>query len=346
MLETVPGNGRIEVDRLKVGDRDRAGRIIKQIYHTYSNRWIIYKTHDVFVEIDDRLEKENEEEYKRLIRNVGEVGDLRAEINHLLHDWPERDSHDEAVAAAMAQVLSHSVQLSRTTLTRTLDQIRLAQGRRGRVQYFSFSLPVAAVGIVLSGVITFVFTKYRIQLQGTFPPGIINQINYALLAANSGIIGALFSISVSIRQRLTGFDADRTNNIVDCALRLLIGSISGGILFIMLTSGLLPDLKVGEIDFSKIGGNSKDAWHAAVVTGFVAGFAERLVPGLLSRSARAADTANQQSVVINLEAEKPSKAEQGAKHPRRPAAKPANDEGGVPPAPERPVGEKSAQAAT
>jgi hypothetical protein len=67
--------------------------------------------------------------------------------------------------------------------------------------------------------------------------------------------------------------------VTDGTLRLLIGVISAGVLLMLLASGILPSLKIGDANIS----GSTLTWQMVLVIGFVGGFLERLVPDLLEK---------------------------------------------------------------
>jgi len=99
------------------------------------------------------------------------------------------------------------------------------------------------------------------------------------LAGQAGLVGAMFSIALAIRNRTVALDTDLLDNVTDGTLRLLIGVISAAVLLLFLGCGILPSIKVGE---ATIGGSTL-SWQMVLVIGFLGGFLERLVPDLLEK---------------------------------------------------------------
>src|SRR4029077_19291399 len=99
--------------------------------------------------------------------------------------------------------------------------------------------------------------------------------------AKAGLVGAAFSIALGIRNRTVGLDLNRLDNITDGVLRLLIGVIAAGVLLLILASGILPNMKIGDMTVS----GGINSWKVVMVVGFIGGFLERLVPDLLEKGA-------------------------------------------------------------
>lgn len=88
----------------------------------------------------------------------------------------------------------------------------------------------------------------------------------------AGAVGAYFSIALAIRGRTVLPDLLRSANMLDAVLRVTVGAIGGAVLVALVVSGV--------VTFSLI---NPTAPLFALIAGFFAGFAERLVPDLLAK---------------------------------------------------------------
>ena len=103
-----------------------------------------------------------------------------------------------------------------------------------------------------------------------------------LLAAVSGCLGASFSMMASLKTRLVSAGINQMKNAGSRSLlfsRVLVGNGAAMILFFFFESGLLKGAAFPNLD-------TIDDRQVAllIVWGFVAGFSEKLVPGLLSKT--------------------------------------------------------------
>jgi hypothetical protein len=137
---------------------------------------------------------------------------------------------------------------------------------RGRFQYLKWSFGTAAVMTGLLSVASHFFPFQEASSD-------------LWLAGKAGLIGAAFSIALAIRSRTVALDTDLLDNVTDGTLRLLIGVTSAGVLLLLLGSGVLPNLTIGDANF----GTHTLNWQMVLVVGFLGGFLERLVPDLLEK---------------------------------------------------------------
>ena len=83
-----------------------------------------------------------------------------------------------------------------------------------------------------------------------------------------------------MRAKTVATEGDDTSVRVDAKLRVLIGVISAGVLYLLLATGVLSQLKIGELSFAA----GAIAWQLALLIGFASGFLERLVPDILEKA--------------------------------------------------------------
>lgn len=94
--------------------------------------------------------------------------------------------------------------------------------------------------------------------------------------ALTGAFGALFSLALGIRRKEVPPDLNFASNVTEAVLRIMIGIIAGAVLVGLILSGFVH-VGFGETDPKQVSG----LYYAAA--GFLAGFAERLVPDLLAK---------------------------------------------------------------
>jgi len=107
------------------------------------------------------------------------------------------------------------------------------------------------------------------------PPS--NSLWLFVTAAMSGASGAVFSVATRLRAfQLKPCHQSNMNKWMS-RTRVLVGLIAGLILLLLAKTILEKHVPATNLDIAK--------WEAVAVLGFIAGFAERLIPTLLSRAA-------------------------------------------------------------
>jgi hypothetical protein len=182
---------------------------------------------------------------------------------------PKAQEHYRAqIADALRLGLEKQVDTAKALLAEGIDQALGEQSRRGRLVYLqwtAFALVPALVLILWGG-------SYVKDHSG---------VHLLLMAPGAGALGAILSIAIGIRARTVAIEGDWRSNAVDAALRVGIGMISAGVLFLLLSSGILAKIDAGGVALT----GSGMTWQVALVIGFAAGFLERLVPDLLDTAA-------------------------------------------------------------
>lgn len=199
---------------------------------------------------------------------------LRGLVNGLLDGWgPARSIRfTRGVADALIVALEGDVAGAATILQDVKQKIIDERTSWARFLYLIVAVVTAAVLILLlTGADAAVFSKLI-----ALPP----EGRGIWLAGGAGSVGAFFSIATAMRSRTILTDLQWLDNAADAVLRILIGLIAASLLFCMLQAHLvnislgMPDPKAG----------ASQQWMFVIVVGFTAGFLERLVPDLLSKS--------------------------------------------------------------
>jgi hypothetical protein len=246
---------------VQVGRKDGRGLPITQIYAFQSDEYAIYQAGEVMVHFADDPAKEQAQR-----KSILPLSSARAEVNALVQGLAYREICDRQIAYALQLALDGDMDGAKATVAAAKTFVLGRRAARGRFQYLKWSFGTA---VVLIGLLFVASRLYPFQ----------EASSDLWLAAKAGLIGAAFSIALAIRGRTVALDTELLDNITDGTLRLLIGVISAGVLLLLFASGIVPNLKIGNADFS----GSTLTWQAVLVIGFVGGFMERLVPDLLEK---------------------------------------------------------------
>jgi hypothetical protein len=198
------------------------------------------------------------------------LGTERAKLQALLSGWPRRQSYDSSVAIALQLALdgdgdAKAAANALQTLTDTKLAILNEREVAGKAQYVRFTLVLSVISLFL-----LVLAQHNLfKDTGNF-----------WLGAQAGVLGAVLSIAIGIRNKAVALDIGFAGNLSDSALRLVIGAVSGGTLVLLFSTGLLPSLHTlkGEQD-------AVQSMPFVLLLGIIAGFVEQLVPSLLDEQA-------------------------------------------------------------
>jgi hypothetical protein len=205
------------------------------------------------------------------LRKLLPLGTARAKLRALLSGWPRRESYDSSIATALQLALDgNGDEQAQKTALATLEDARASMASEreiaGRGQWVTFALVFGILGF---------------ELLGLAQHNLFHHTGYFWLGAQAGLLGAIFSIAIGISSRTVAPNTNVRSNLTDSVVRLVIGAISGGTIVLVTSIGLIPQLRtsVGELTGDK-------SIQFVLFLGIIAGFVERLVPGILDDQGR------------------------------------------------------------
>lgn len=189
--------------------------------------------------------------------------------------------YDRRVADALITVLDgddddvRALETAQTLLAQVKNDILAERTAIARITYVRWALMLVG-GMIVA---TTLLAGPLVRLVHAFPPNIWP----VWTAIAGGALGAFFSAAVGLKGRTLAIDLQWRENLVDITLRVLIGAIAGGVFYALLRSGFVST-KLIDVDTltPPSGANRPYSDFNVFMTGFLAGFLERLVPQLLN----------------------------------------------------------------
>jgi hypothetical protein len=276
------------LSRLKIGSPDKLGNIVQEILWLGAEYAIYRSNKGVYVHFSDCPEKE-EEQRQRFTEICPELCELRylttqmgtsKMFPHRIAKWwrqlaaNDLPTPSERRYALFEQNMAQALMLimeKKTEPAKEIAQQALAMAvervtNDNTVRYLRASLGCAAVFLLIG------FFLLYLDLAGS---------SYYIISCMFGSIGAIFSIAT----RLQAFELkpcnESTMNYWMSAIRVGMGVV-GALVLLLLASTTIGETIIKQL----IGSDVKTGvpWQTAAILGFLAGFAERLVPNLLQRS--------------------------------------------------------------
>jgi len=269
----MPGD-RFTVDDIRLGARDATEATIEHIYAKAPPLYAVYRNSDrVAVQYSD-----NEALADRQRTDTAVLSLLRSEINGLIDGWRHSSRrtfqsrarrYDGEVAAALIQCLEEGhPEHARSVMQQTRDDVLGERISWGKSEYLIYASIAAAIGFAI-----LTFVQHYIFTFKTPPDNL-------WLAGRAGTAGAFFSVAWGIWRRSIQPNIRGRDNISDAVLRIVVGMIAAGVLLLLLGTDLVPNITIGNAHVS----GKAMTWEVVLIVGFLAGFVERLVPGLLDNT--------------------------------------------------------------
>jgi len=211
----------------------------------------------------------------RVSEVLGDIDKPGVDTEIIIRKWGIPDAHsNDAIAEALRLGLDGQKDAAKSTLQAAIDDINATRLRKGRTAYLVYAgAMVLGALAMLCGVAGTIWFGWQAT-----PDQVAKGLKHLMMATGSGAMGALLSTAIALRARTVATDLDLKSNAVDSAVRIMIGVISAAVLYLVLDSNLLDEVKVQGVTLKP-----DINWKVALLVGFAAGFMERLVPDLLEK---------------------------------------------------------------
>jgi hypothetical protein len=232
------------VSDIYVGGKDSRDDVVEYVYHKRKHYAVHLRKNNVLVHYSDDYDTATQQ-----IASMAELIPMRDRLEYMIAHQELPLCYQTQIAQALRYGLEGKVDIAEKTLEGAIDDVRERSARLRRFEYLKWTVPVA---------ILCAFSFFSV---GYLLAEVARHSNLGVLgiAVGSGALGALMFIAVGIRNRAVVIDDDRNTNIMDGALRLLIGMISAGAAYLILSCGVLAEIKASSIALT----SSTMAWQAA-----------------------------------------------------------------------------------
>lgn len=270
------------VDAIVIGNSDSNNREVLDVYARQSGRYAVYQTDRrvVIAYADDPLVQKIQR------KRLAPLALLRNEIDGMLGPWRAKQEKysrlvetarqfDMRVASALIEAMEGDSDSARAILEQIRDEIRGEMASRARLAYVLWSVVSAVVVLAACGLVYAISDELFLNLIDE------HKRRFLLAGVSTGVLGALYSIAMRIERRGLSNDMRRLDSITDSFVRMGLGAMGAFILGCFLLSGAI-EINFGVDIKPDAKGTSGNFIYLVLITGFLAGFVERLVPDLLN----------------------------------------------------------------
>lgn len=303
------------------GRKDPAGELIIKVYSYNPPFYAIYRTRDrLIVQFADSDALRSQQRAR-----IVPLMPMRGQINGLINGWRSANDDGTVDSDAEGEGNGERKEVGRTGLWRALPDWRSSTKREQFRKVCRYDRRVADAIITLledennlklaqellaqvkNDLIAertaiargqyvnraFVLVVALVGLTGLLTGGFFDRIHHfpfvlgpVWTAVSGGAVGAFFSIATGLKNRDVVIDLQNRENRIDVTLRMMIGAISGAILYSLFATGLVTTtlFEKKAIVHGPIAVGPVYNDLTVFLIGFVAGFLERLVPNLLSKT--------------------------------------------------------------